>query len=1285
MENQVTQTPSLIVHPHALTGDGREVFVAGFLDGETLGDYVKRTGVIVPAGPVAVWHNGHRVPDKLWKRLIPRNGDQVIIRARVLGGGGGGGKVLQTVAMLALVVTAAYFGPAVGAFFGATGATAAALGSGLIMIGGSLLVNALLPPPKPSFDAPGRLNQKYETSPTYQIAGGRNRARQWEVMPLVFGRHKVVPDYAANYYTEYVGDDQYLRQAFHFGLQADSVAITDMRIGDTPISNYQGIQVQTSGGDGRLSMIPGNVDTIQGFTLQSGVINTRTTAPDVVHIRVEIAAQLFYVRDDGGIDGRTVQYRIQWRPVGGAWNDIGLIQDPIYASHYWSLERTTYDDWYGYSTQQVQYGSTNYGDHYDGEQVIIDYNYWGDPIYGTWRWKPHPHTYGEPWYGIAPDPLIGYSSTPGIRLYGARQEPTRTVIQWAVSKGQYEIRVWKESGDIKSSRESNEMAVSQILAYQTDEADYTGQLRLAMSIKATGQLNGVVDEFNAVAIAYCPVWNGSSWVWAHTSNPAWWFLWFARGRIINGERAYGAGLADAQIDIEAIKAWGAFCDAKSLTFNWVLDRKMSCADVLQIIARAGRASPTWQTGKLGVVWDQANLPVVAMFGPFNIKAGSFSVDYINDGSVDEIVMNFVNPSREWQVDEVRVSVPGAVQKNNPLQLDLEGCTDAGMAGREANLMAASQVWHRRRTSWETDIEGWVAGRGDVVQISHDLTVWGYSGRLYDRTGNTITLDKFVPSDGAGTLMIRDPDGNMRTVSVTSVVGDVDSLTITNDMTGFALPGDYPDVPAIDWAWFFDPLETPGRRFKIVSVEPTQDGVKFQAVDDDPQYYASENNPYAYTPPRDGALLAGVILSIDATEKIVNAIADVNDLTFSWVSSSDGKFDVAYTINGLPRPSIRTENSDLTIQAKTGDVIVITITPVRINGLKGTPSTLTYKVVGLKAPLPAVTGLTNVFRDGLTVLRWDRVSDIRNPDYEIRIGPSWADGRTVASTREAEALAVGNGLYWVAARFVGNGYTIYGPPDSLSISGAVLVRNVLEVTQEHPAWGGYFTDGAVKFGDLLTLNALGDILSEGDVLGLTDVLFYGGVASYGTYETNTANIIDIGYVTPVRVDFEIDDYAIDVQENFLAYPDVLAEQDVLNGSNRQFYNATPQIRTAGDDGVFGAWVDYVPGLINARYFDVRLVLETRNQNIVPFVQAFTWTIDVPDLIQKAEKVIVPDTGLRVDYLKAFHVDPNVQIAIFDAIEGDFYVLTNSDETGFNISMFNNSTQVQRTINWISQGY
>lgn len=1274
-------TPSMVVYPKPLGGERTEHFEC-FMPGETLGAYVRRIGITIPSRVLRVEHNGREVPLALWQRLIPRHGDMVVISARGLGGGGGN-KVLRTVAMIAVVVVsifAPYAAPAAwGAGFGTVGG---ALISAGVMLGGSLLVSALLPPLTPTAAKLGT-GEKYESSPTYAISGGRNRQRLWEPMLLVFGRHKVVPDLGATPFTQQVGDDQYLNQLFHFGLQGTALSVSEICIGDTPITNYKGVQVQVSDQNGAVSMFPGNVTTLQGFTLsQATGWQARTTPDDTYCISVELAARLFHVSDTGAMESRSVDVRLQYRKVGDpTWIEQGRI-GAAYATHYWA--GILFPD-----QIQVQFGSTNPADHSEGEVFFLsDSSGNGVVRTGQWQWKPHPYQLGQPWQGIAPDPLIS-AAQPGVRITGARQEPTRTVVRWNVPAGQYEVRVMKVTADISSSRESNETAVSQILAYEVDNGSYLGQCRIGVQIKATGQLNGAIDELNAIVSALTPVWDGSAWVTQATSNPAWWFLWFAKGKILNGVRVYGAGLTDAQIDIDGIKAWAEWCDQKNLTFDYVLDQKMSTASVLQMIARAGRGAMTYQTGRLGVVWDAEDMPVTAMFGPFNVKAGSFKIAYTNDGTVDEVVLNFVNKDNGWKMDEVRVRVPGATTTNNPLQLDLDGCTNKDMAGREANLIAASQVWKRRKITWETDIEGLVCTRGDVVSFSHDLTVWGYSGRLMPGSGGTLMkLQNAVFSDGGGTVMLRDPDGNMKVVTVSSAVGEnVDELTIVTDLDGFPMPGDegYEECSPLDWAWQFDPLATPGRRFKVSGVSPAGDGLRFEASDDDPEYYASESDPYQYTPPRDGSLLSGVVLALTGSEQIESYAGDQIRFTLNWVLSIQSDSLVSIVVNGLPRVSQLVAGRSFYLLVKTGDLLDVKVTPKRTIG-SGQPKQQTFTIQGLLAPLPALTGLQSVFRDGLTWLAWDRVVDPRQPPYEVRRGSTWADSTVVAITSATEQIAVGNGLYWVAARFAASGKpVVYGAPDSLLIAGATLERNVIIVRGEAPAWPGDKSGGAIEYDGMLTLAPQGDVLALDDVLAESDVILLGGPAASGTYTILEADRVDIGYVAAVRVDLHVEYQARNLSADILGEPDVLALADVLNGTDRQYVRVRPQVRYGQAEDEWSEWRDYVPGLLNSRYFDVRLILESLDPQIVPFVSQFTWSIDVPDLIQRGEAVAVPALGIDITYPKRFHAVPNVQITLLDAEADDQVVLTNSTEDGFHLQVMSGTTPVDREVNWIAQGY
>jgi predicted phage tail protein len=1287
---EIRKDPALILHPHALVGDGTKCVYAEFMRGETLAKYLERNGVDVPKTRIIVFHNGYRVPDELWTRLIPRGGDQIVIRMASPMGGGGDNKVLNTVAMIALVVVANAYGAALGASLGFSGSMAAGVGTAAIMVGGSMLINSLIP-----INQSTKINSatKYESSPTYSISGGRNTLRQWQPMPIVFGSHRVAPDWGAAPYTEWIGDKQYFNQIFHFGLQGGNAAISEFKIGDTPIENFRDVQIEVSKGDGKLSMFAGNVDTIQGFVVSNAAgWQSRTTPANTQHISLELAAQLYKFEDNGSVSNRSVDLQVEYRPVGSAeWLPIGTTYS-TFATHYWSARSDNASVFSPYGTQYA-YGSTNPSEHYDG-QFHANHEVWIDNSEGSgywltqasyWRWTPHPYAQGKPWYGYAPDPFLYAAS--GVTMSGAKQEPTRKTISWNVPLGQYEIRVRKMTGDINDSRESNETAVGQILCYQPDNTNYEGQLRVAVRILASEQLQGYIEEFSALVQPYCEVWNGSAWVNSLTRNPAWWLRHFAKGRKrADRSRLYGAGKLDSQIDDVAIKAFAAWCDSKNLKYDFVLDGQRSVGDMLNAIAKVGRGSITTQSGKLGVVWDSDQSPVVAMIAPFNIKAGTFEVAYIRAPDVDEIVGTFTNRDT-WEIEEVRTKIPGASITNNPVTLDLEGVTSKEQAGREANLMAASQVFHRRRASWEMDIEHLICKRGDVVLMSHDLTVWGYSGRLVGRDGNKIRVKDLIPSDGTGMMLLRSPTGEQKLVNVASAIGEADEFTIVTDLGDFPLPGDegFEDIPALDWAIFFDPLETPGRRMKIVSVTPSSDGsAKLSAIDDDPEYYACENNAYQYSPRRDGALLGGVVFSIKFSESIVNVLADINNVQVNWVLSSSATAKASIYINGNLYSELVTTDRSALVQAQTGDVISVTVQSVRASG-SGTAKTEVYEVQGLYSDLPTVTGLTNVFRDGITALVWDRVIDLRPIEYEIRVGDSWSNGRVVAIVPSTETLVDGNGLFYVAARYAKNGRVIYGQPDTLRLSGASLVRNVLVTIDEHLAWTGTTSGGAIVHDGELTLKPSGDILSVADVLALGDALWTDGASERGAYVTDSSNVVDIGHEAPVLIKFDIEDYSINQNQDALSAADILAIEDILLGSDRQFYSATPYINTSLDGVDWTGWRKYSPGIVSARFFNVKLELATVVPQIIPFVSRFTWSIDVPDMVQRGENLSIPASGLRVNFDKEFHAIPNIQIAMLNAVSGDYYKLTSVDKTGFNIQLFNGTTAKSMTINWLGQGY
>ncbi len=932
---------NLVFSPHPLlSAIGRTTIYAPFLPGESIARYLDRVGLTLPC-PVVLCLNGDEIPRSAWGESYPKQNDIITIRARVQDGGGDADKVMRTVLTIAVLVMA---GPMGGAIAEATMLTAE-VATALVTIGGTMLVNALIPPPTPDLQQAGSMG---DMSPTYSLSGGSNTARPYAPLPLVIGTHRVFPDLGAKPYTEFLGDDQYLYQVFNFGLS--DITLSDFRIGNTLLATdstiidgaFSDVQMEESGPDGAITLFPSNIDTVPGAALTNtaGWI-TRTSSPDSTALAVDITGLLF-LTDKKGLSPVSVNFELEYAVAGS--------------------------------------------------------NAW------------------QPWF----------DTTNSIWITNGDRKPLRYSYRRDVPKGQYDVRMRRVTADFTKPQATGDFTWQQLRSYQSDTADYSGQKRLGLRIKATAQLSGQVDSLSALASARCEVWTGAAWSIQPTSNPAWWFRWLARGKLdANGQRLFGAGLPTTRIDEQAIKDWGAWCDLKGLTCNMVFDRPMNVDEMLKLIARCGRATPTWSSGKLGVVWDEDGRPAVAVFGMSNIVRDSFRVEYATGKIADEIVARFVNPALDWQPDTVRAAVPGVTNPVNPATVDLFGVTDKDQAGKEALLLAAAQLYRRRRIIWETDIEGLVVDRGDVVILSHDLTQWGYSGRLVAGTTTTLTLDRdvqFTP-DQQHYIGIRFPDGSYNIYNVNYQAGSSNVIELGSPLP--SAPDDDPNHPPLDYLWFFEPRLTPGKKVKIIDVRPVNEHrVRITAVDENQDYYAAENNPYTYTTPSTYGAAFPAVSDVQVGDTLIRIGSGFGTrVAVTWdVAGEYGGAWVRYRFTGRPWVMLgSTTARAMEFDVDAAGTIEIEISAFNKQGRMGSASTqvVSYTIVGQAAVPEDVTNFTaNLQKNGI-LLAWNDVQDIDLRDYELRLGTDYANGqvidRTKANTYLYRILAAGSYTFGIKAR------------------------------------------------------------------------------------------------------------------------------------------------------------------------------------------------------------------------------------------------------------------------------
>ncbi|RQZ24164.1 phage tail protein [Burkholderia sp. Bp9017] len=258
-----------------------------------------------------------------WDLLIPHGA--VVVGMPVPHGGGGSNPlsmILQIAVMAAaLTIPGAQWGLAL---------TAGTWGFGLatagIMLGGTLLVNALVPPARVNPAVTGTT-----TSPTYGLQANGNQARLLDAIPVIYGHMKSKPDLASQPYTEYVGNEQYLYQLFC--ITQGKYQVEQILIGDTPIENFSEITYEVIGQNQPVTLFPDNVVTsseVAGIELQapndSGdwvgpfVANPAGSSANFIGLDLVLPSGLFYANDDGSLGSLALTFEAQARRVDYAGN-----------------------------------------------------------------------------------------------------------------------------------------------------------------------------------------------------------------------------------------------------------------------------------------------------------------------------------------------------------------------------------------------------------------------------------------------------------------------------------------------------------------------------------------------------------------------------------------------------------------------------------------------------------------------------------------------------------------------------------------------------------------------------------------------------------------------------------------------------------------------------------------------------------------------------------------------------------------------------------------------------
>lgn len=880
-----------------------------------------------------------------------------------------------------------------------------------------------------------------------------------------------------------------------------------------------------------------------------------------------------------------------------------------------------------------------------------------------------------------------------------RQKPLRWGLRRAVTRGQYEVRVRKASEDYDGDDQVVEqLAWTALRGFRADPPIGPGKplAVVAMRIKATAQLNNVIDTFNCVATSRVRALTEGLPLDVPSRNPAELLLWELQGPSIHEP------VPDDQIDFDSLVAFRHYCVTQGFTYDREHDSKQNVLGAAQQIAAAGRGRVTRTDGKWGAIFDEADVPVAQHFTPRN--SWGFAEQRVYFEPPHALRCAFVNAEKAWQPDERMVYADGYDASNATRfeAFEFPGVTSSSLIWRHGRFHMAQAMLRPATYSLSTNWQALSCQVGSKVWVAHDVTLQGLvQCRVKAVLDDTVTLDEevLIEPDQGYAIRFRLASGE----SVLRLVAPAQD----GRRTSFEMVGDIelPSPSPGDLAMFGNADPGPAVLYRVKDIEWQADlRARLTLVDNAPEISAADTGtipPYdskVTVPPN---LFGQVPYGLEIGEFIYvqdNVLKSGALLSWQSTTGNASGYEVEYkdenAVKGVFEPAGVSQPSQFGVEIRELAASSYTFR-VRTLFADGTysawASLSSVPLFGATAQPDDVTGFRIAITGDIATLSWDPVTSIGMSHYVIRHSPS-LDGATwgsasillphVAATSVQVPTLKGSYLIKAESR---PGIQSVNPAMLIVLAGGITELNVVQTLEPHPDWLGDKLK-VIESGGLLRLDGLAGVpMSEWPPMSQWSAL---SVAREGFLSFN--DIIDLGEVFTSRVTATIQVTGDNVN-NVLASWTTLADLESLSSTSASDWAVRLEMRHTnddpGEDPEWTEWEEFRIGDVTARAFDFRLWLISFAVNVTPSVAAVTVSIDMPDRVLGLGDVAIPIGGVRVPFAEPFrHLETVLVTAIQDAGSGDYAEISNRDETGFDVIVRDASdASVARTIDASAIGY
>jgi len=694
----------------------------------------------------------------------------------------------DTVAVVLL--PAAPVAAAFAAFFTASG-FAATLANALIGFAINAVLGAIFKPKKPAAQA-----ATADPSPTYSIGAANNQARLGAAIPVVYGTvARYTPDYAAQPYTEFVGEDQYLCALFCLG-------VGDVRVNDI----YVGNTLLTEGHEHTLRVYtPAQHGNVFGGIQHDWNTNR---PPNIPSGHVPFLENVWSSQDLGEIQLAAANEPDQTGAAVGA--------------HYRVVGPYTV-------------GKSNYPMRIESVQIDIQLP---RGIYrqdNAGAFFEHAVKIHIDWDRVDDNNTVTQSGSYEPEFKGAHDRPRMYTLNLPAPAGG-----WNAAAGTRIRVRAYRLTDSKLDRYHQDQVVWTGlKVRFDAPAANTPAYNGVTlaalrlkassafssSSSQQVSMSVTRLSGGNP-----LSNPA-----DVYTDIITNQVLIASPVPAVQIDTTAVNAarlkWQG-----AVEFNGVLDQQTTAWEASQVALQVAGAAPMRVGQRMTLVHDCVKDTRMALFGRSNIVAGSLRVTYVF-AQVDDpqgVKVEYRDP-QNFDPRFVTVDLAGneAPSMTNTESVVLFGCTSRDLAKQHARLRSNRRTISRKSVSFETELEGLVVLHGDRIAVSHDMPSWGQSGYFasYDAATRTAVVDQPLDWAGAGhMILVRDEFGVVHSTPVTK--GADDSTMVLG--TALVVSGLGGDIEPTSFA--FGTSTTAVTDWIVTSMTPQGATVQIEAVAYDPKVY-----------------------------------------------------------------------------------------------------------------------------------------------------------------------------------------------------------------------------------------------------------------------------------------------------------------------------------------------------------------------------------------------------------------------------------------------------------------